>query len=292
MNGATRQEGLFRPSTPTEPIPQAAWREISPVGSVDGEPLFADDLMASIVPETPSSMPPQPSQQLQAPLLGTPQKQDWQMRSDSLSSTVTHSVAAQPALLMPKQHSFYTQRVGNGGVDYSGTAQKTHAEGDLGTLSDLEVPSTCAMVQQNKLVHEMLALEPLGKSGEEAWGNFSLKQGLLLRDPHDDDDRDNSGDTRCESPNTLINLLQQLVGRADSGSIRYATSVVRGALEQKHPPLPAPQQPVREGDQQPSATSSDFSAASGMAKQVVDEVRRKVEMGDEYCASHTQGVIC
>ena len=60
----------------------------------------------------------------------------------------------------------------------------------------------------------------------------------------------------------------------------------------KHPPLPAPQQPVREGDQQPSATSSDFSTANGMAKQVVDEVRRKVEMGDECCAAHTQGVVC
>ena len=277
---------MFRPSTPTEPIPQAAWRGSSPVVSVDGEPLFADDLMASIVPETPSSMPPQPLQQPR--LLGTPQKQDWQMQSDSLPSTASYSVEAQPALLVPKQHSFYTQRVSNGGVDDSGveTAQETHAQGDLGMLSDLEVPSTCAMLKQNKLVHEMLALEPLGKSGEEACSNLSLKQGLLLRDPHD------SGDTCRESPHTLINLLQQLVGRADPGSIRHATSVVRGALEQKHPPLPAPQQPVREGDQQPSATSSDFSTASGMAKQVVDEVRRKVEMGDECCAAHTQGVVC
>ena len=277
---------MFRPSTPTEPIPQAAWRGSSPVVSVDGEPLFADDLMASIVPETPSSMPPQPLQQPR--LLGTPQKQDWQMQSDSLPSTASYSVEAQPALLVPKQHSFYTQRVSNGGVDDSGveTAQETHAQGDLGMLSDLEVPSTCAMLKQNKLVHEMLALEPLGKSGEEACSNLSLKQGLLLRDPHD------SGDTCRESPHTLINLLQQLVGRADPGSIRHATSVVSGALEQKHPPLPAPQQPVREGDQQPSATSSDFSTASGMAKQVVDEVRRKVEMGDECCAAHTQGVVC
>ena len=277
---------MFRPSTPTEPIPQAAWRGSSPVVSVDGEPLFADDLMASIVPETPSSMPPQPLQQPR--LLGTPQKQDWQMQSDSLPSTTSYSVEAQPALLVPKQHSFYTQRVSNGGVDDSGvgTAQETHAQGDLGVLSDLEVPSTCAMLKQNKLIHEMLALEPLGKSGEEACSNLSLKQGLLLRDPHD------SGDTCRESPHTLINLLQQLVGRADPGSIRHATSVVRGALEQKHPPLPALQQPVREGDQQPSATSSDFSTANGMAKQVVDEVRRKVEMGDECCAAHTQGVVC
>ena len=169
---------MFRPSTPTEPIPQAAWRGSSPVVSVDGEPLFADDLMASIVPETPSSMPPQPLQQPR--LLGTPQKQDWQMQSDSLPSTASYSVEAQPALLVPKQHSFYTQRVSNGGVDDSGvgTAQETHAQGDLGMLSDLEVPSTCAMLKQNKLVHEMLALEPLGKSGEEACSNLSLKQGL------------------------------------------------------------------------------------------------------------------